>query len=329
MVRSDAQEAKSDAGDVCVSEELFKAEPRDNLTVSHDDTGGYRNQKSATVSSSGLLAQENSDSKLKGNKNHESSETYHYQQADRHHQGPHNHGSIVSKPTNSFSTDVFGGLPQKEASRANNDLYAVVPHKPMELSGVLDSLKQAKLSLQQELSRSPLADNGYASKAIKPVASASKTEDRLGIPIGCSGLFRLPTDFSDEAITRSNALDSAFRMSPNFYLDKEIARTSGDQFGTSSHVSTSLTHLYYPESGSRFVTTKPPSDPFSDAGLPSSSNNLYPNYPIYPSYQNLAPPIPFSDGLSRPYQPSRPVGVPPADRFSFYDDHVRPQNTYR
>lgn len=336
MVTSDAQEAKSEARDVSISEELFKAEPTDNLPKSHDDTGGYHIQKRATASSSGLLAQENSNSILKGNKNHESSETYHHEPSDRHYQGPHSHGSIDSEPTNSFSTDVYSGLAQKDASsssRNKNDFYALVPHKPQELNGVLDSLKQAKLSLQQELNRLPLGKSGYTGKAIKPLASASKSEDRLDTPIGCSGLFRLPTDFSDESTARSNVLDSAPRLGSNFYLDKEISRTSGNQYGTSPYFGTSLSFSLddrslttrYLESGSRFDTKKPPFDPFY-AGLPSG-NNMYPTYPIYPSNQNLTSQMPLSDGLSRPY-PNRPVGVPPADRFSFYDDHVRP-NMYR
>ncbi|KAF7820247.1 myosin heavy chain, striated muscle [Senna tora] len=332
-VTLDAREAKSEARDVCISENLFKAEPIDNLPKTHDDTGGYHHKKRETHSSSDLPTQENSNSVLKVNNIHESSETYHNQPSDRHHQGPHGNGSIDSGTPNSVSTDVYGGLAQKDgssSSRNKNDLYALVPHKPQELSSVLDSLKQAKLSLQQELNRLPLVERGYMGKTVKPLASTSKSEDRLDIPIGCSGLFRLPTDFCDEPLARSNLLDSASHLSSNFYLDKEISRTSADQFGNSHYFGTGSNFSLddrshstrYLEGGSRFVDTKkPPFDPFY-AGLPSSSNSMHPSYPIYPSYQNLTPQMTFSDGHLSPY-PSRPAVVPPADNFSFYDDHTR------
>lgn len=338
MVTSDAQEAKPEARDDDISEEPLKAEPMGNLPRSHDDTGGYHVQNRATASSSGLLAQENSNSILKGHKNHESSETYHYQSLDRHHPGPHSHDSINSEPTNSFSSDVYRVLARKDVSsgsRNKNDLYALVPHKPQELSGVLDSLKQAKLSLQQKLDRLPLVEGGYNAKSIKPLASAHRSEDRIDVPIGCSCLFRLPTDFSDKPPARSNILNPASHMSSNFYLEKEISRTPSNQFGTSPFNGTgtrfsldnrSLATTYLESGPSRSDTKKSAFDPF-DAGVPSSGKNMYPTYPAYPSYQNLTPQIPLSDGLSRPY-PSGSPGVPPSDHFSFYDGHVRP-NMYR
>ncbi|XP_054791475.1 uncharacterized protein LOC129318744 [Prosopis cineraria] len=324
VVAKEDQEAKSEA-----------AETSGNVLKSHD-IGSHNNHNSASVSSSGLIAQENSDSTLMGNKNHKSSEIYHHQPSDKQHQGPHSLGPNDSRPANSFSTDVYNGLAQKDtssSSRNKHDFHALVPHKPLELSGVLDSLRQAKLSLQQELNRLPLVDNDYNGKAIKTLASASKTEERLDIPIGCSGLFRLPTDFSDEVPTRSTAIDSASRLSSNFYPDKEILRTSVTQLGTGPYFGSRLN--FSPdhhqslatrslESGSRFETKKPPFDPFLDAGLLASSNYWY---PIFPSYQNLTPQMPFSDGISRPY-PSGPVGVPPAGHFPLYDDHAS-QNVYR
>ncbi|XP_028768410.1 uncharacterized protein LOC114726015 [Neltuma alba] len=343
VTTEEVHEAKSEAGCASISQELFKAETRDNVSKSHD-TGRHHNPNIVTVSGSDLIAQDNSDSVLVGN---ESSEISHHQQSDRRHQGPHSLGSNDSKPTDSFSTDVYDGLAQKDpssSSRNKHDLYALVPHKPQELSGVLDSLRQAKLSLQQELNRLPLVGDGYTGKAIKALGSSSKTEERLDIPIGCSGLFRLPTDFSDEAPGRPTAINSASHLSSNFYPDKEILRTSVNQLGTGPYFgSSSSPYLgsslgFSPdhhqslttrsmESGSRFEPKKPPFDPSLDSGLLASSNNMYPTYPIYPSYQNLTPQMPFSDGLSRPY-PSRPVGNPPAGHFPLYDDHAR-QNMYR
>ncbi|KAI9124395.1 hypothetical protein K1719_004317 [Acacia pycnantha] len=350
VTTEEAQEAKSEAG-ASISQELFKAETRDNVPKSHD-TGSHENQNSATVSSSGLIAQDNSDSTLVENKNLKSSDIYHHQPSDRQHQGPHSLGPNDSKPTNSFSADAYDGLAQKDASsssRNKHDLYALVPHKPQELSGVLDSLKQAKLSLQQELNRLPLVDNAYTGEAINTLAFSSKVEERLDIPIGCSGLFRLPTDFSGEAPPRSIAIDSASHLSSNSYRDREILRTPVNQFGKGPYIGSSSSPYFAGssslgfspdhhrsfgthslESGLRFETKKPPFDPFMDAGLlASSSNNRYLTYPTYPSYQNLTPQIPFSDGPSRPY-PSRPVGNPPApaNQYPLYDDIAR-QNMYR
>lgn len=351
VTTEEAQEAKSEAGCASISQVLSKAETRDNVPKSHD-TSSHENQNIATVSSSGLVAQDNSDSTLMENKNLKGSDIYHHQPSDRRHQGPHSLGPNDSKPTNSFSADAYDGLAQKDASsssRNKHDRYALVTHKPQELSGVLDSLRQAKLSLQQEINRLPLVDNAYTGKAIDTLASSSKVEERLDIPIGYSGLFRLPTDFSDGAPPRSTAIDSASHLSSNFYRDREILKTPVNQLGTGPYIG-SISSPYFGgsnslgfspdhhqsfathslESGLRFETKKPPFDPFMDAGLlASSSNNWYPSYPTYPSYENLTPQIPFSDGLSRPY-PSRPVGNPPAPAYQYplYDDHAR-QNMYR
>lgn len=340
------------------------------MPKSHD-TSSHGNQNSPIVSSAGLTAQNNSDSMLMGNKTQENSQMYHPQPFGRRHHGSHSLGSNDFKPNSSFTTDENDGMAQKNASSSSrnnkHDLYALVPHDPQELSGVLDSLRQAKLSLQQELNRLPLVDNGYSSKAIGTLASSSKLEERLDIPIGCAGLFRLPTDFSDEAPPRSTAIESAFHLSSNFYPsrstamelasplssnfyhDKEILRTSVNQLGSAPYFVSSPSPYYRGssslgfspdrdrsltvhslESGSRYETRKSPFDPFMDAGLmASSSNNRYPAYTTYPSHQNLTPQMPFSDGLSRPYL-NRSAGNPsaPADQFPLYDEHAR-QNMYR
>ncbi|KAI4352606.1 hypothetical protein L6164_006842 [Bauhinia variegata] len=338
VVTSNSQEA-SEAQDVLLPEEMSKAEPIDNILNTQDNTGGLHNQKSTTVTTSGLLSQKNSYPVLDGKQNYESSENGNYQPSGRLHQGPHTHGSPQhNKPTSSPQNDAFDGLPQRDASSSKNDHSALVPHGQPELSGVLESLKQAKMSLQQEISRLPLVEGGYSGKAIKPSGSLSKREDRYEIPIGTSGLFRLPTDFSDELTARSNFLDPPSGFGRNFYLDKGISRSSDYQFGTTysgtrsrfSPQEQSLARQYL-ESGSRFDTKKPTSDPLLDGGLPSSSIYMYPRYPIYPSYQDLTPQMPTSDGLSRPYPNSTGgVRVPPADNFSFYDDQARPRpNIYR
>ncbi|KAI4346439.1 hypothetical protein L6164_007334 [Bauhinia variegata] len=196
LVTSNSQEAKTEAGDMLLPEEMSKAEPIENIHNSHDDTRGSHNQKSTAFTNSGSPSQKTSHSLLNGKQNYVSSENGNCQPSDRLHQGSHTHGSPqYDKPTSSLQNDVHNGLPQIDASRTKNDQYALVLHGQTQFSGVLESLKQARLSLQQEISRMPLIESGYNGKAIKPSSSLSKSDERYEIPIGSSGLFRLPTDF--------------------------------------------------------------------------------------------------------------------------------------
>lgn len=330
MVTSNAQEDKAEPRGICLSEELFKADTRGIMPKSHDETG-YNNQTNTTFSTSNFLGQGNSHSPLKGNQN-ESSANCHCQSSDMNHRDIRGHGYPDSKPTYSFPADVHGGPHQNDAARNKNDRYALVSREQShEFSGVLKSLKQAKISLQQELNRLPLVESGYTGKAIKPSAFVSKSEDRFGIPVGCSGLFRLPTDFSDEATARFNVRDTTAGFSSNFYLNRGISGTSdGGQFHTNPYSGTTLRlpaddqslATRYLENGSRFDSKMPPLDPFSNGGPPFSGQFMYPSFPINPSYQNATPQTPFGDELSRPY-PNRTVGVPLANRFSFHGDHLR------
>ena len=332
VVNSNAQEDKAEPTDVCFFEEILRAAAKNTMPKSCDGTGGNNNQKSTTFSSSDFFGQENSHSQLKGNQN-ESSVNYHYQSSDMQHQEPHSHLYPDSKQTNCFPTDVYGGLHQNEASRYKNDLYALVSNEQShKFSGVLESLKQAKTFLQQELNnRLPLVETGYPGKAIEPSGSVSPSENRFDNPFGFSGLFRLPKDFSDGATARFNVHDSTSGLSSNCYLDRGIPTTSGGQLSTNPYFSKMLSlsagdqslATQYLQYGSRFDTRKHPFDPFSDGDLPSSSKHIYPTFPIYPTYQNATPQMPFGGGISRPHTSST-VGVPRAYYFSFQGDNLRP-----
>ena len=59
VVTSDAQANKGGPRGVHLSEEKFKAEARDIMPKTHDDTGGYSKQKNTTFSTSDLLGQQN------------------------------------------------------------------------------------------------------------------------------------------------------------------------------------------------------------------------------------------------------------------------------
>nr|KYP35269.1 hypothetical protein KK1_043700 [Cajanus cajan] len=289
--------------------------------------GGYSNQMT-TFTTSDLLGQENSHSTLKGNQN-ESSVNGHFQSSDMNHKDPSRHDYPDSRPTSSFPTDIHGVQHQNDASRSKNDLCALVTHEQShKFNGVLESLKQARISLQQELNRLPLVEGGYTAK---PSASVSKSDDKFEIPVGCSGLFRLPTDFSDGASARFNVHDPTAAFGPNFHLNRGISRASDGQFLTGppySGTTLSLTAddqslvTRYLENGSRLDSDKSSFDPFLNGGPISSGKYMYPSFPINPSYQNATSQMPFGDEVSRPFSSST-VGVPHAYRFSFNGDHLR------
>lgn len=327
VVTSNAQESKGEPKGVCLSEEISKAEARDIMPKTYDDTGGYSNQIT-TFTTSDLLGQENSHSTLKGNQN-ESSVNGHFQSSDMNHQDLSRHDYPDSRPTSSFPTDIHGVQHQNDASRSKNDLCALVTHEQShKFNGVLESLKQARISLQQELNRLPLVEGGYTAK---PSASVSKSDDKFEIPVGCSGLFRLPTDFSDGASARFNVHDPTAAFGPNFHLNRGISRASDGQFLTGppySGTTLSLTAddqslvTRYLENGSRLDSDKSSFDPFLNGGPISSGKYMYPSFPINPSYQNATSQMPFGDEISRPFSSST-VGVPHAHRFSFNGDHLR------
>ncbi|KAK7279546.1 hypothetical protein RJT34_24599 [Clitoria ternatea] len=330
FVASNTQQDKEEPRGIGLSEQKFKAEARDNKLTSYD-TGVYNKQKSTTFNNSDPLGQENLHSQPKGNQS-ESSVNCHSQSSDVHHQDSVRHGYSDSRPTYSFPTDVPGRLHQSDALRNKNDLYALVTHEQShKFNGVLESLKQAKISLQQELKKWPLVEGG---NSVKPLVSLSRSEDRFEIPVGYSGLFRLPTDFSDEATARLNAHDSTAGFSSNFHHNRGISRTSDGQFFTNPYSGRILRlsaddqslATRYLDNGSGSDSKNPPFDPFSKGGPLSAGTYMYPTFPINPSYQNatsqMPSQMPFGDELSRTY-PSSTVGVPLAHRFSFNGDRLR------
>ncbi|KAJ7974942.1 Transcriptional regulator ATRX [Quillaja saponaria] len=337
VLTSHAQQAKSEVENVCL---LGLSETKTNgfLPTSHNDKGGINDQKNTSILASGSSSQEAQVSLAKEEQDQEIPESCHHHASSSSLHGPHLHSSFKHPPADSFSEDVHGVLPQ--GAPPGNGNLALVPHEPpRELRGVLDSLKQARLSLKQKINRFPFVEGGYASKAIEPLVSESKGRDRFEIPVGCSGLFRLPTDFSAEANTRSNLLNSASRIaSENFYPDEGTAEASGGQFGTSPYYMETRLNFFpddqslksqYTENRLRLDIQNSHLDPYLERGLRSSSRDFYPTYPIHPS-RELMPRMPFSERFSRPYPPypSRIVGGPPADPFSFHEDRVMP-NGYR
>ncbi|KAK7277248.1 hypothetical protein RIF29_18399 [Crotalaria pallida] len=265
-----------------------ESKPFDNMPKLLYDTGD-NNQQGKTVGTSGVHGQENSPSLLKGNQE-EGHKNCLAQPPHQHHDSPCRLDSPDLKPTNSFPTDVYGALPLKVGVSNKNSLYELVSHEQThEINGVLESLKQAKLSLQRKISKLPLVEGGYTGKAIQTSPLVSKSEERFGIPVGFSGLFRLPTDLSDEATARFSFRDSTSGFSSN---GTGISRISDDHFGSRPYFGTMLTSSSddrslatgYLGTGSRFDTNRAPSY-FTDESsarfsFPDSTSGFSPN--VYP-----------------------------------------------
>ncbi|KGN46025.1 uncharacterized protein LOC101207733 [Cucumis sativus] len=253
-----------------------------------------------------------------------------------------NHG-LPERPLSSH-----GGINSydQETPCSNNDLYALVPHEPPALDGVLEALKQAKLSLTKKIIKLPSVDGESESidKSIGPL-SIPKMGDRLEIPVGCAGLFRLPTDFAAEASSQANFLASSSQLrSPTHYPGEGAAlsanhqifpghemedrssflrdsrlRSSGYRAGSGFTRDGFLTD-HIPENRWKNPGQKHHFDQYFDAVQPSSYVH---NYPPRPVSSNIHP----NDTFLRTF-PGRSTEMPPTNQYSFYDDQFRP-NMYR
>lgn len=229
VVVAQAQETKSEEGDVCLPKETFKIQQNGFLPASHVDTGGLPDQlNKSTVAPSQV--EEFAFPTENGKQNHESLENYARHPSHGSHPNPLVHGSAHNRSSDASSSGAGGGFHKGNASGSRSDLYALVPHNSQDsLGGVLDALKQAKLSLQQNMTRLPLVDGTSVHKSIEPsIPAAMKTGDRVEIPVGCAGLFRLPTDFAvEEAATQSSFLGSSWsgRYSPETLVTSSFVET--------------------------------------------------------------------------------------------------------
>ncbi|KAE9617533.1 hypothetical protein Lalb_Chr03g0036371 [Lupinus albus] len=318
---SGGQENGQEPREVYLSEEMVKANPRDNMPKLSNDTS-VNNHNGKTVGTPGFHCQENSPSLLKVNQE-EIQQNYPSQPPYHHHDSPCRHGSLESKPISPSPTDVYGALPLKDAAGNKNSLSELVSHEQShKISDVLESLKQAKLSLQQKIGKLPLVESGYGGKAIRSPSLVSKNEES-GLPVGFSGLFRLPTDFSDETTASINFRDSTSGFSSNNYPGRVISRISDGHFGTNRYPSSSDDRpplsTGYMESGSRFDTIRSPF-PFYFSPIKYLDPTTF---PTSPSYQNATPqPMSFGEGPSRPHSSST-IGVPPSYHFPYHVDHTK------
>ncbi|XWS66297.1 hypothetical protein CRYUN_Cryun05aG0187500 [Craigia yunnanensis] len=352
---------------ICFSRELPKTHSNDLVRHSQADMDQLQDRRCSSSLSPESLNPKSPDKKSiipMANENHyqESMQSNH-SPLETSHQFAHADGSPGNQAVQLFSSDMVSSS-QREPPRSKNELYALVPHETSSrFSGVLDALKQARLSLQQKMNALPLIEGASGGKAIEPPVSGRKVGKRVEIPVGCSGLFRVPTDFSVEAI-KVNFLGSGSRLSlANYYPDAGVVPTASNHLLTTSSMNTrsSSSSNYQPVTGDQFFSNSYMDTRSSFSTIPTanaSSGYINADQIITGRYEEtgsristqkpsfdpyLEPGLPSSSLQSYPTFPSYPdlvprihtkegfpafrttrsVGVPP-DQFSFYDNHFRP-----
>ncbi|KAJ6428829.1 hypothetical protein OIU84_020476 [Salix udensis] len=306
--------------------------------------------KSSTTPTSESRAQDFAFHAEKEKQNEESlGNNYHPSPHSSHHhpRSQSSHDSPRSQSATSFPSNTDSGFSKGQVSgRQNEQLYALVPHRASnELGGVLDALKLARQSLQQKISTLPLTEGGSIRNSVGPSLPPPKPGDKVDIPFGNAGLFRLPSDFLVEGSPRTNLLSSNARLSlGNYCPDGGVPAAASNRFpdgGVPAAASNRFVSRSYSATGSRFPTEdqflasqdveggsrissqRPFSYPYLDTVSPPSARY---SYPTNPSYPDQMPRLPSREPPS--FLPGRTVGVPPADHFSFSDYHIRP-NMYR
>lgn len=227
---------------------------------------------------------------------------------------------------------------EKEPPCSKNDLYALVPHEPPALNGVLEALKQAKLSLAKKINKLPSVEGESIGKSIGTL-SVPNVGDRLEVPIGCAGLFRLPTDFAAEASSQASFLSSSSQSRSATHYPGEGGALSANPQIFPSHEredrSSFLRDNRLRNSRYGFPTDHFPENGWNNPGqgqryrFDRSFDAIQPSPHVVHQY----PPPPVSssihpnESLLRPF-PSRSIEMSPANQYSYYDDQYRP-NMYR
>uniref|UniRef100_A0A6N2LQK7 Uncharacterized protein n=1 Tax=Salix viminalis TaxID=40686 RepID=A0A6N2LQK7_SALVM len=325
-------------------------QPNGILAPSHVNIGELQEWKSSTTPTSESRAQDFAFHAEKEKQNEESlGNNYHPSPHSSHHHplSQSSHDSPGSQSATSFPSNTDSGFSKGQVSgRQNEQLYALVPHRASnELGGVLDALKLARQSLQQKISTLPLTEGGSIRNSVGPSLPPPKPGDKVDIPLGNAGLFRLPSDFLVEGSPGTNLLSSNARLSlGNYCPDGGVPAAASNRFpdgGVPASASNRFVSRSYSATGSRFPTEdqflasqdveggsrissqRPFSYPYLDTVSPPSARY---SYPTNPSYPDQMPRLPSREPPS--FLPGMTAGVPPADHFSFSDYHIRP-NMYR
>ncbi|XP_042520716.1 uncharacterized protein LOC122094106 [Macadamia integrifolia] len=233
--------------------------------------------------------------------------------------------SSEHRPQQKSSCHVCENFCEGESSVEQNKTQLVSLHETKDgLHGVLEALQHAKSSLKQKLDRLPLSSLGGPIVGAKDAPfPANKDWDAMEIPVGCAGLFRVPTDLKFENTAHHSQISllgpfpdshlSLTRYSPNMGVG---GAASGDIYTASP----------YMESGLSSSTQKSYLDSYMDMssrGIPASSRYTYPSY----ADLVLKTPSVYGDGIQR----LSSVGTMPSgsgDQNYIYHDQIRP-NTHR
>ncbi|CAI9091276.1 OLC1v1026257C7 [Oldenlandia corymbosa var. corymbosa] len=137
-----------------------------------------------------------------------------------------------------------------ESSGINKELALVSQNSSSNVESVLQALQLARSSLNQKINNMPLLENGSSVNSVERSVLGARTRERMEIPVGCPGLFRLPTDFQFEATVRSNSLGSNSRpVLSNGYHEATFEGFLGSPY-EESRSSASLSDQFYGSSPS-------------------------------------------------------------------------------
>ncbi|OVA03619.1 hypothetical protein BVC80_1651g130 [Macleaya cordata] len=198
------------------------------------------------------------------------------------------------------SFHAVGGLHKGGTSRSVQKLQEAMQHETLnDLGCVLEELQRAKLSLKHELGGLPSSTQAWPmvrSTGTSPLPAVN-TGNAMGIPVGCAGLFRIPTDPQLGAtIPQTGFLDvcsdSRLSLKKN-YPDLGIS----NQCPASPNL----------EIGLRNLTPKPSIDLFMDMGMTPPCSRRF----TYPSFSDLVPRIPSAGKFIGPYPTINRIQIRP------------------
>ncbi|CAI0442438.1 unnamed protein product [Linum tenue] len=235
-----------------------------------------------------------------------------------------------SQLTRDFQSNGATDINKEKASESKSEVHALVPHKAPKELGILDALKKAKQSLQQQINKIPpavVSSPVGTSYDLSSLLTTVPGDNIREIPVRCPGLFRLPTDLLARGRSAGNDFHSLDKISS---LDAELLGPSRADI-LSARARSSLKNYHsgkdstnpeaavidqlvampqYSDPKMKFPTDNhlPTSTQYLDgasmqrqrideAGFPPS-RSVYPAFPVSPVYGDLMFRVPPSEGFS-------------------------------
>ncbi|XP_059317563.1 uncharacterized protein LOC132068103 isoform X2 [Lycium ferocissimum] len=222
-----------------------------------------------------------------------------------HHQFLSVNGSRIHPSENAISSSGGSGSQEGRAFKGDYE-QALVSWDASDnnIGSILGALDQAKFSINQQINVSPVTKGG---SSIEHSIPTTRIEDRLDIPPGCPGLFRLPTDFQpSQRLILENTLGAGFD-----YLN--TPSSLGLPFCSKS---TYPTYPFYPNTTTTTMSRSQASwSPLYEPSLTTFCPVVVPN--LSSDEEVLLRSLPRNES-----------GIPPSFPVSHYDAHMRP-NMYR